>query len=237
MATDWDKLIEHEKGLHERSLRAYDQFLTGLCAAALSLSMTYYVNNWKSWSMVDRNWFLASIMLFFTALVLIVVSQWTSSKVSESKVALFRARSEAREADADRARCDRRVYNKATDYLNRTGLVALLLAAVLFLVMLTKTTRDTGPETNRDARNKTDDRSTTVRETKTVITTTTTTVTIDTMSLHDDDPRERHNPTPRRDRGEKGQLNEGVTDSDKGWEPPKEQPKDSAKEDSPKKKE
>lgn len=132
--TEIEKQIEVERGIHERSLRSFDQYLTALAAAALSLTFTYYDSNWERLAPSDRLWFALPISFFLIALLAVIFSQLTSSYLSRAKIRLFRAIEVGKDDEAEKARADRSKWDTYTEKLNEIGV--WLLVAGLFVLAI-----------------------------------------------------------------------------------------------------
>jgi hypothetical protein len=137
---EFERLIENERGIHERSLRSFDQYLTALSAAALSLTFTYYNSNWERLTQVDRLWFALPIGCFLLALLAVIFSQLTSSFLSRAKIRQFRLISEGNNDEGEIAKAERNKWNSYTEKLNNGGVWLLVVGLVTLTLRIFITT-------------------------------------------------------------------------------------------------
>jgi hypothetical protein len=234
-----EKLIETECGIHERSMRGFDQYLTALSAAALTFALNYFDKHAGGFSACLIGFFVLVIAALLVALISVVLSQWTSAAMSRSKIKQFRAIMDGNDDGRAKAKAAREKWDDWTILLGKIGTWSLSAGVLLFVVLLVWTTI-----INADNRKRAEEETWTTKERHEQTTTTVTeTSTTTTSTMNDRDEHQYSKPDPKphepqvtpplhdRRRDDKAQINEGVIDSDRGWEPKKEDRRDEGNKD------
>ncbi len=140
---DTDKEIEQEKQVYEKTLRSFDQYLTAMSAAAVSLSFTYYSKVSDNLSFGLRALYFWSFASFTLSLLAVITSQLTSSRMSFAKVRWLRHWKENEKEVAEKWYDRKEKLSRITDWLNHIGYGLLLVGLILFFVFAWKSTNTT----------------------------------------------------------------------------------------------